>query len=98
MSYRGVQGVVMLVLAAAAQANESQVALREGDGRDAVSLNCVLCHSLDYIPMNSPVMTPERWQATVRKMIDRMGAPITEPDAQVILRYLSEYYVQDGKR
>ena len=82
-----------LLVCAQAQAGEEAIKLDDGPGHDAVTTSCVLCHSLDYIQMNAPVMTHARWEATVRKMIDKFGAPISSDDAKVIVDYLSAHYV-----
>jgi hypothetical protein len=89
----GIVGAALLLLHTGARAGEEEITLKDGASRDLVARNCVLCHSLDYIPMNAPVMTPARWEATVRKMIDKMGAPIGEADVKPILQYLSTSYV-----
>jgi hypothetical protein len=57
-----------------------------------VEANCVMCHSLDYIPMNSPFLDRQGWEASVNKMIKVMGAPIAEGDAQKIADYLAGQY------
>jgi mono/diheme cytochrome c family protein len=88
----GLIGTALLLVHSGARGGEEEISLKEGTGRDLVARNCVLCHSLDYIPMNAPVMTDARWEATVRKMIDKMGAPISEADAKQILQYLSASY------
>jgi hypothetical protein len=85
-------GAALLLIHAGASAGEEEITLKDGAGRDLVVRNCVMCHSLDYIPMNAPVMTDARWEATVRKMIDKMGAPIGEADVKPILQYLSTSY------
>ena len=82
-----------LLVCAHAQAGEEVLKLDEGPGHDVVTTGCVLCHSLDYIQMDAPVMTRARWEATVRKMIDKFGAPISSDDAKVIVDYLSAHYV-----
>jgi mono/diheme cytochrome c family protein len=82
----------LLLAHSGARAGEEEISLKEGVGRDLVARNCVLCHSLDYIPMNAPVMTDARWEATVRKMIDKMGAPIGDADAKQIVQYLATSY------
>jgi hypothetical protein len=51
-----------------------------------------MCHSLDYIPMNSPFLDRKGWEASVNKMIKVMGAPIAEADAQKIVDYLAGQY------
>jgi len=48
--------MVVLLVAAPALADESQVKLKDGEGKQLVQANCIACHSLDYIPMNSPFL------------------------------------------
>jgi hypothetical protein len=85
--------IALLLLAAApVLAQESQIRLRDGPGRALVEANCVMCHSLDYIPMNSPFLDRKGWEASVNKMIKVMGAPIAEADAQKIVDYLTGQY------
>jgi cytochrome c5 len=83
---------LLLFAAAPALAQESQLRLRDGPGRPLVEANCVMCHSLDYIPMNSPFLDRKGWEASVNKMIKVMGAPIAEADAQKIVDYLAGQY------
>jgi hypothetical protein len=83
---------LLLFAAAPALAQESQIRLRDGPGRPLVEANCVMCHSLDYIPMNSPFLDRKGWEASVNKMIKVMGAPIAEADAQKIVDYLTGQY------
>ena len=83
---------LFLFAAVPALAQESQLRLRDGPGRQLVEANCVMCHSLDYIPMNSPFLDRKGWEASVNKMIKVMGAPIAEADAQKIVDYLSGQY------
>ena len=83
---------VALLLCSQAQAGEDLITLHDGPGHDLVMAGCAICHSLDYIQMNAPVMTRARWETTVHKMIDKFGAPISNQDAQVIVNYLSTQY------
>jgi hypothetical protein len=90
----------ILVLAAAcaalgAMAGEEKVKLKDGPGLDKVQQNCVACHSLDYIPLNSPFLDQKGWEATVTKMNKAYGAPIKAEDVTVIAEYLAKNY---GKR
>lgn len=77
---------------ASSGSGESTVQLADGPGRTVTMARCPICHSLDYIPMNAPVMDRASWQKTVQKMRERFGAPITDEEAAQILDYLSEYY------
>jgi cytochrome c5 len=83
---------LVAVFSATAFAGEERIELKEGTGRDTVMANCVMCHSIDYIPMNSPFMKRSDWQATIGKMVNVMGAPISQDDIPVILDYLTKYY------
>jgi cytochrome c5 len=75
-----------------AQAGEESIRLEDGPGHDLTAARCAMCHSLDYIPMNAPVMDSAGWHKTVQKMIDRFGAPISAPEAREIVEYLSSRY------
>lgn len=75
-----------------ASADEDSIHLRDGGGRDLTEARCAICHSLDYIPNNAPVMDRSGWQKTVQKMRERFGAPITDQEAQQILDYLAGSY------
>ena len=80
------------LLPSATQADEGQVKLKEGPGKDVVLGNCVMCHSLDYIPMNSVFLDRKGWEASVNKMVKVMGAPIAPEDQARIQDYLVEQY------
>jgi mono/diheme cytochrome c family protein len=84
-----------LLVAFAALGEEREVELREGPGKDLVVANCALCHSLDYVPMNSRFLDRKGWEGSVNKMIKVMGAPISPEDAAKIVDYLTAQY---GKR
>jgi hypothetical protein len=51
-----------------------------------------MCHSLDYIQMNSPLFDRKGWEASVAKMMKVMGAPIREQDVPAIVEYLTVHY------
>jgi cytochrome c5 len=72
--------------------DERVIALHGAPGRELTSAYCGTCHSLDYIEMNAVVLDRAGWEKSVRKMIDRFGAPIPEEDARRILDYLAENY------
>jgi len=75
-----------------ALAAEADVHLKEGAGKQLVEANCSMCHSLDYIQMNSPFLDRKGWEASVNKMIKVMGAPMAEGDVQKIVDYLAGQY------
>jgi len=88
--------LVVLVCAAVATgpatAGEDAIQLQDAPGRVETAANCAMCHSLDYIEMNAPVLDRAGWEKSVRKMIDRFGAPIGDDDARRIVDYLGQHY------
>jgi hypothetical protein len=84
-------------LAVAAAAEEKPVLLKKAPGLEKVESNCAVCHTLDYIPMNSPFLNAAGWDAEVAKMIDTYGAPIDPSDAKIIGDYLKSNYGRDAR-
>ena len=78
-------------------ADESAISLKPGDGQNVTAANCAACHSLDYIQMNSPFLSPDGWKAEVTKMRQAYGAPIDPAVADTIVRYLSASYAAPPK-
>ncbi len=75
-----------------ANAGESTFKLKDDAAAAAVVAQCSICHSLDYIQMNSRFLKSEGWQAEVRKMKKVMGAPIAESDIPALVDYLTRQY------
>jgi len=73
-------------------AGEGDIRLKDAPGKEVVASNCLMCHSLDYIQMNSPILDRKGWEASVNKMIKAMGAPVAEADVQQIVDYLASQY------
>ena len=83
--------LVALTLAGGAAAQEAKFALKDGPGKEK-AMQCVACHSLDYIPMNSRFMDKAGWTGSVNKMINVFGAPIPKEDVDAIAAYLAQNY------
>jgi len=79
-------------IASSALADEQVIKLKPGPGMDKVEANCGACHSLAYIPMNSPFLNAAGWDAAVNKMINLLKAPIEANDAKAIKDYLAKNY------
>ena len=97
MSHKdAVRSAILSVLLAAsiatAAADESSIRLTEGPGLAQVQATCSMCHSLDYILMNSPFQDRAAWEKTVNKMVKVMGAPLTADDIAVVVTYLDSHY------
>jgi cytochrome c5 len=89
---RAAMAVAALASGAVAQADESNVTLAQGEGVERVQASCAICHSLDYIVMNSPFQDRTGWEKTVTKMVKVMGAPLTPEDTVAIVDYLERHY------
>jgi mono/diheme cytochrome c family protein len=81
-----------VLLACSALAQEQEIKLKQGPGLDKVEANCAACHTLAYIPMNSPFLDAKGWDGEVTKMIKAYGAPIDSADAKAIAEYLAKNY------
>jgi mono/diheme cytochrome c family protein len=87
-----IAALMIALLAGSAVADEKSVRLKQAPGLDKVESNCGGCHSLDYVPMNSPFLSPAAWDAEVAKMITAFGAPVDPADAKTIADYLKANY------
>ena len=83
--------LVLLFTTGTVIAQEEKVVLKDAPGRDK-AMQCLACHSLDYIQMNSRFLDKAGWTASVNKMINAFGAPIQKEDVDAIATYLSENY------
>ena len=84
--------MMLLLLPAAGYADEGKLQLKDAPGRDTVTRNCITCHSVDYIPLNSVFLDRKGWEATVAKMINAFRAPIAKEDVPAIVDYLTNNY------
>ncbi len=90
-------GLVLLLPPLAAWGGEDKIRLVDAPGKELVSARCVVCHSLDYLPMNSKFLDRAGWAKEVKKMTEVMGAPVTPQEAPKIVDYLTKYYGRVGK-
>ncbi len=60
----------------------------EGPGVQAISGNCVACHSVDHV-LNQPSLSRENWEEVVHKMVRAYKAPISPEDQEAIVDYLT---------
>ena len=79
-------------MALSAYGSEMSIILASCAQTALVQLRCSMCHSLDYIVMNSSFLNRAAWEAEVRKMMKVMGAPIPENDVAPIVDYLTQHY------
>jgi hypothetical protein len=88
---RFAMALISLAAASCAWAQESKVVLKDAPGKEKL-MQCVACHSLDYIQMNSRFLDKAGWTASVNKMINVFGAPIPKEDVEPIADYLAQNY------
>jgi len=84
--------VVLAASITTAAADETSLRLTEAPGLTQVQASCSMCHSLDYILMNSPFQDKAAWEKTVNKMVKVMGAPLTAEDITAVVAYLDTHY------
>jgi hypothetical protein len=65
-----------------------------GPGADAVSNNCLICHSAGMV-LDQAALSREIWSAEVNKMINAYKAPVAPEDIPAIVEYLTK--LRDGK-
>jgi cytochrome c5 len=65
-----------------------------GPGVEAISSNCVACHSAGMV-LTQPALSRAAWDAEVHKMIATYKAPISEADAATIITYLAQLKVEN---
>ena len=82
----------LLTVAGVVIAAEVNFKLKQAPGVAQVQANCVACHSLDYIELNSRFMDRKGWEAEVTKMMKAFGAPVKEEDVPAIVDYLAKEY------
>jgi mono/diheme cytochrome c family protein len=86
-----------MLVAAGALADDTPAPLKPGPGDDLATAYCNVCHTSDYIIMNSVFLTPDGWRAEVAKMRTAFGAPIDDATATQIIAYLAAHYAVGAK-
>jgi cytochrome c553 len=66
-------------------------------GVEAAQANCLMCHSTDYISTQPP-MPRKFWEATLKKMKEKYGAPIPDAQTAALVDYLTAAYGAPEKR
>ena len=59
-----------------------------GPGVEAISANCVTCHSAGMI-LNQPALSRAAWDTEVHKMVNVYKAPVADADVATIINYLA---------
>ena len=64
---------------------------KNAPGLELMQANCLICHSTEYVSTQPP-MPRKFWEATVKKMKDKYGAPIQEVQMAALTDYLTSNY------
>src|SRR5450631_1092333 len=73
-------------------------AFRPGPGVELAQVNCMICHSVDYI-QSQPPMPRKFWEAEVKKMREKYFAPTPEATVPTLVDYLAATYgVAEAKK
>jgi len=88
----GLVSVAGLISIGVSADDESSIALKAGPDAALTKARCSVCHSADYIVMDSVFLNGAGWAAEVNKMIKVMGAPISDDEATRIVAYLTQNY------
>ncbi len=86
----------LMLAAGAALAQENKVVLKDAPGRDK-AMQCLACHSLDYLQMNSRFLDKAGWTASVNKMIG-WGAEVPEARKAELVAYLVANFGPDNTK
>lgn len=64
---------------------------KEGKGIELAQSNCMTCHSAEYV-IYQPPMPRKFWEAEVKKMQQKYGAPISDDSISALADYLTSAY------
>jgi len=90
--HSGRAALLMMLLAGPTLADETALHLKDGPAAVKVGAYCATCHSVDYVLMNSGFLKKAGWDAEVKKMIQKFGAPVPDEDVPAIVDYLTHNY------
>lgn len=64
---------------------------KQGPGVELAMVNCLMCHSSEYV-LSQPPMPRKFWEASVKKMKDKFGAPTPDNQVTALVDYLAATY------
>ena len=64
---------------------------KSGKGVELALAHCLICHSSDYISTQPP-MGRKFWEATLKKMKEKFGAPTPDDALPALVEYLTAAY------
>jgi len=97
MAILAVTGTFLLPGAEKYELPPEKTRLKPGVGAELVNIQCLLCHSADYIS-TQPRLSRAAWNAAVFKMKDKYGAPINTNTVAQLVDYLTKSYGAEVSR
>src|SRR3954453_5576750 len=94
---RGLTGAALVLAADKYELPPETAKLKPGPGAEQANVQCLLCHSADYIS-TQPRLSRAAWNAAVFKMKDKYGAPINTNTVPQLVDYLTKAYGPDPSR
>ena len=85
--------LVCLVLGLACSVGAEPIKWPDGDGKDLVKKNCLICHSGELI--TGQRLNRKIWAKEVEKMAG-WGSPIPEEEKSKLVDYLTKHYSPDA--
>lgn len=90
--------VTVLVCVAVSSAHALEIkmppetgAFKQDKAAEIANGQCLICHSVEYVTMQPP-MPRTFWKASVQKMQQKFGAPITDAQIEPLVDYLTRNY------
>lgn len=71
-------------------------AYKAGTGSELAQANCLMCHSTEYVSTQPP-MPRKFWEASVKKMKEKFGAPTPDAHIAALVDYLTANYGSPDK-
>ena len=64
---------------------------KPGKGAELAQAHCLICHSVEYVSTQPP-MARKFWEATLKKMKEKFGAPTPDEALTQLADYLTTTY------
>src|SRR5215204_601474 len=64
---------------------------KPGKGAELAQAHCLICHSVEYIATQPP-MARKFWEASLKKMKEKFGAPAPDEALPTLAEYLTAAY------
>jgi hypothetical protein len=91
LSFTGVAAIIADAAPVTIELPTETATLKPAKGAELAQANCLICHSSEYIATQPP-MPRKFWEANVKKMIEKYGAPTPPEVTAALVDYLTQNY------